>query len=242
MPIASGTDVKRYRQIPQRQFVLFPYEVLGERANLIDMVRMTRDYPRTARYLNSHRSLLQDRENSAFQDPAWHRFGRNQNLGIQRRQKLCVPRLVQKLFATFDERGDFVLDNVDVGGITLKPECHTTNIKFILGLLNSKLLGWFFKQYAAPFRGGWLSANRQFISNLPIELGSVATSDRVVTLAQSMIGLHIRLASAKTPHQQSQLQAEIDATDNRIDAIVYELYGLTPDEIAIVEAATAARS
>jgi hypothetical protein len=35
------------------------------------------------------------------------------------------------------------------------------------------------------------------------------------------------------------LQREIEATDRRIDQLVYELYGLSDDEIRIVEAATA---
>ncbi|HZK80251.1 MAG TPA: hypothetical protein VFC46_04270 [Humisphaera sp.] len=37
---------------------------------------------------------------------------------------------------------------------------------------------------------------------------------------------------------REQIQREIDATDRQIDQIVYQLYGLTDDEIAIVEAAT----
>ena len=31
------------------------------------------------------------------------------------------------------------------------------------------------------------------------------------------------------------IQRQIDATDRQIDKLVYELYGLTPEEIAIVE-------
>jgi hypothetical protein len=34
------------------------------------------------------------------------------------------------------------------------------------------------------------------------------------------------------------VQQEIDATDVRIDALVYELYGLIPEEIAVVEGST----
>ena len=54
-----------------------------------------------------------------------------------------------------------------------------------------------------------------------------------------MLDLHRSLAAAKTPHQQTALQRQIAATDQQIDALVYELYALTPDEIALVEQATA---
>ena len=50
-----------------------------------------------------------------------------------------------------------------------------------------------------------------------------------------MLALHRRRAAAHTPHEQAVLQAQIDATDRQIDRLVYELYGLTEEEIGIVE-------
>ena len=41
--------------------------------------------------------------------------------------------------------------------------------------------------------------------------------------------------AAKAPHEQNMLKCQIDATDMQIDKLVYELYGLTADEITIVE-------
>ncbi len=42
-------------------------------------------------------------------------------------------------------------------------------------------------------------------------------------------------SKAKTPHEQESLQRQIAATDRQIDTLVYELYGLTEDEVRIVE-------
>ena len=39
-------------------------------------------------------------------------------------------------------------------------------------------------------------------------------------------------------HKKSLIQRQIDATDKQIDQLVYELYGLTAEEIRIVEEAT----
>ncbi len=44
--------------------------------------------------------------------------------------------------------------------------------------------------------------------------------------------------AAKTPLERKSLQSQIAATDRQIDRLVYELYGLTEEEIAIVEEAT----
>jgi len=53
--------------------------------------------------------------------------------------------------------------------------------------------------------------------------------------ADSALALHKQLASANSVSQKEIIQRQIDATDAEIDRLVYELYGLTEDEIAIVE-------
>ena len=60
--------------------------------------------------------------------------------------------------------------------------------------------------------------------------------DRMVQLVEQMLALHKQLAAAKAPHDRTVLQAQIDATDRQIDRLVYDLYGLTEEEIRIVEA------
>ena len=58
-----------------------------------------------------------------------------------------------------------------------------------------------------------------------------------------MLALHRRRATARTPHEQTVLQAQIDGTDRQMalcarfanDRLVYGLYGLTAAEIRIVE-------
>ena len=43
------------------------------------------------------------------------------------------------------------------------------------------------------------------------------------------------IAAARTAHDKTLLERQIAATDRQIDTLVYEIYGLTDDEIAIVE-------
>jgi len=117
-PIVSGTDVNSYAPLASRQYILFPYKVNNSSAVLIVFKTITENYPRTAAYLKENKKRLEDRERGKFKGPEWYRFGRNQNLGIQGRVKLCVPRLVEKLYAAYDADGNHYLDNVDVGGIT----------------------------------------------------------------------------------------------------------------------------
>jgi len=50
-----------------------------------------------------------------------------------------------------------------------------------------------------------------------------------------MLLLHQYLPKAKTEQEVRLVQQEIEATDARIDSLVYELYGLTAEEIGVVE-------
>ncbi len=56
----------------------------------------------------------------------------------------------------------------------------------------------------------------------------------MVALVDQMLELHKQLTSAKTDHDKTVIQRQINATDQQIDQLVYELYGLTEDEIKIV--------
>ena len=52
---------------------------------------------------------------------------------------------------------------------------------------------------------------------------------------EKILELHKQLASAKTDHDKTVIQLQINATDRQIDLLVYELYGLTEEELNIVE-------
>ena len=49
-----------------------------------------------------------------------------------------------------------------------------------------------------------------------------------------MLALH-KQPTARTPQEQAMVKREVESTDRAIDKLVYELYGLTEDEIKIVE-------
>jgi hypothetical protein len=62
-----------------------------------------------------------------------------------------------------------------------------------------------------------------------------ARPDRMVALVMQMLELNKRLQDAKLEHEKTLLSRQVEATDAAIDALVYELYGLTEEEIGIVE-------
>ena len=59
--------------------------------------------------------------------------------------------------------------------------------------------------------------------------------DTMVSFALRMLDLHKRVQAAKTEHERGVFRRQIAATDDEIDRLVYALYDLSEDEIAIVE-------
>jgi hypothetical protein len=59
-----------------------------------------------------------------------------------------------------------------------------------------------------------------------------------VELVEWLLTLHQQLSAAQTPHERTLLQRQIEAMDGQIDRLVYELYGLTEEEIRMVEEGT----
>ncbi len=121
---------------------------------------------------------------------------------------------------------------------------HSWSPLYLLALLNSKLTTFWLSRTSTVFRGGYLALNRQYIEEIPLippEEGDALKpliSQRLHDLSSQMLILHSQ-TSARTQHDRSLRSRQIAATDREIDQLVYELYGLTDEEIRIVEEATA---
>lgn len=65
----------------------------------------------------------------------------------------------------------------------------------------------------------------------------VIHEEALTELVGRMLALHAKQRTARTPSDQTAIAREIVATDGQIDRMVYELYGLTSEEVQIVEQA-----
>ncbi len=80
-----------------------------------------------------------------------------------------------------------------------------------------------------------------FLQQLPIRTidfdnpTEKAKHDRMVKLIDHMLDLHKKLVATKIPADRTRIQRQINTTDKQIDNLVYQLYGLTEEEIAIVK-------
>ena len=241
--VRSG-DIGRY-SAHATAAVLFPYQVFGAKPALIPESRFQKAYPKTWAYLLRNKTLLAEREHGKFKANGWYQLY-PKNLGVWEQPKILVPYMITRLSAYFDTENCYFV-NVTTGGFGLTIAPEHGDMRYFTGLLNSRLLDWTMKKVSTTFHSGYFAANKQFLTQLPIREVNLNDSkdrtshDKMVTLVDAMQTLHRRLAAAKSEAQKTVIQQQIDADDEEIDRLVYDLYGLSDEEIAIVEGESTSR-
>ena len=101
-----------------------------------------------------------------------------------------------------------------------------TQEMWLLGLLNSKAVFWFYTKTSAQIRGEFVRSIAQYVSQIPIPTIQPAQKPLISKLVNQILA-----AKYTNP------DADVSELEKKIDQIAYLLYGLTPEEIAIVEGA-----
>jgi len=123
-------------------------------------------------------------------------------------------------------------DNV----LNVVPRTAEASVPLALGILNSRLISWLYVNSSAiAQKDDFPQVHISALAGLPIPEFDEASGVRMVRLVNSMLELHQQLGAAESAAQKGIIQRQIDATDAEIDRLVYDLYGLTAEEIAIVE-------
>ena len=237
-----ATDFGRYHFEPSQEWrIIFPYIADEGDFRLLKLTEMKKDFPKTFEYLSGSADKLRKRK----QYKEWFGFSAPRNLALHDRAQIAVPLLANTgSFALIPKGTRGKLCPMASGGFTicLGNDCRVAP-EFVLGLLNSKLLFWVLRSLSNVFRGGWITCTKQYFGELPIVTLDLAKQaerlqhDRLVALVDKMLTLTPALRAAKSDAEKTTLQNALTKTDREIDQLVYQLYGLTPEEIALVEGA-----
>jgi len=136
------------------------------------------------------------------------------------------------LEGTYDDENYYVKDVLVVS----LAEPNGDELKYLCGILNSRLMK-FYYEISFPT----LHVQRDELASLPIRTINFTDPtdstrhDRLVGLVEKMLALTPKLRGTTSESEKAALQNAVTTTDAEIDRLVYELYGLTSDEINIVE-------
>jgi hypothetical protein len=146
-----------------------------------------------------------------------------------RQPKLFLREIADRVTCCYDEEGYYSLNKAYV----INQKDRDYSLKFILGLLNSKLLSWFFrvKFESVHVRGGYLQFKKQYVSQLPIKKVPAAKQELLVKLVDKMLSTCKRM----NRNGDKILEENLKKTDAEIDEMVYEIYGITSAERKTIE-------
>lgn len=236
--LIKGTEMRPYTPLPAKRVVLFPYTNNGDSMSLIGEDQLQAEYPKTYAYLKENEKYLRGRENGKMNHSRWYGYVYPKALDVISLPKLITPDLAPRSSFLLDSKGEYFLLGGAAGGYGIIPN-HDISSYYLLGLLNSRLLNFFITSSGQQIESGYYSFEARFIRATPIrpinfdDPADKARHDKLVSLVERMLALHKQ--SPRTPQEQEMVKREIESTDRGIDGLVYELYGLSEEEIRIVE-------
>jgi hypothetical protein len=138
--------------------------------------------------------------------------------------------LNDRIVATLDENGYYFVGTAN--SVILNNNDY--DIKYILGLLNSKFHNTYFKK-----RFTTISLTASFLGVLPICIlnseRKKKLADEIAKTVDRVLKLNIEISEEKLANKIDQIKQRIEHSEEKINELIYELYDLTKEEIKIVE-------
>jgi len=139
-------------------------------------------------------------------------------------RKIVVRQTGSSLMAALDKNQFIARDNLYI--ITSKNSKYSEEM--ILGLLNSHLLNWYYQNIINNEIGEALAqVKRGHLAVLPVPKLDPGLFDTVVKIVEQILTI-----------KETDLNSDTTTLETEIDQLVYQLYGLTEEEIKIVEGKT----
>jgi type I restriction-modification system DNA methylase subunit/predicted type IV restriction endonuclease len=145
-------------------------------------------------------------------------------------QAIRNPSIERRIISSYTNED--IVSRINVYSLFLKAGSDV-QYTYLLGVLNSSLMNWLLKKIY-----GLHTYVITGILQLPIKIIDKSNSksvNSIISLVSTILSLYKKLPLAKTDQEKTIIQRQIDSADRRIDELVYELYGLTEEEIEIVE-------
>lgn len=152
--------------------------------------------------------------------------------------KILVRQIGKYPICALDTEGRFCLNTLFM--IVPKDQNSKFNIRYILGILNSKMIRRFWGTNFYDLRSTFPKIKGTYLKKIPIpkidfsDHSEKDIHDDIVRLVNEMLNLNKKIQTAKGNERQ-QIQRQIEKIDREIDELVYKLYDLTEEEIRIVE-------
>lgn len=213
-PILRGRDLKKYSYSFSGFYLINTHN--GLKSKGINRIIVDKQYPIVYKYLESFKPDIEIRQD---QGDHWSNLRNCTYFEEFEKPKIIWGEISDEPKFAYDEDGYFAEATTFI--------MTGDNLKYLLAILNSKVSEWYFKQIGTTTGMGTNRWKKYKIELLPIKTPSKKLKESIEKLVNKIIYL-----------KNIDPQSDTRKLENEIDQLIYKLYGLTEDEIKIVEGAT----
>lgn len=238
-PFLHDVPLEAYGKPKPNKFIIFPYNLSGTRAVLIQPAEMKRTYPGALAYLAARKKELDKRSVTGGSESArqFYQFGRSQSLKKFNSPKIILPALSLEPRYAYDDKNIVVTGGGNGPYYLVRPkESSGYSLFYLLAVLCHPLAEAMIRTRTSVFGGGYYSHGKQFIKVLPMPEPNETEKKTVEDLVRNIIDLKSEAEKAKTPQARTAKRREVASLHARIEALITEAFGLTEDELKAVRA------
>ena len=216
-PILRGKDLGRYSAQFNHVYLLCTHN--GVKSQNIPPINVERDYPSLLPYFESFGKEFKDR---GEQGDSYYNLRNCAYIMKYEHPKIIYADIVQ-------DTGKFYLDEDGYYTNDTAFMISGDNLHYLLGILNSKAFTYFYKHFycGSALGNKGLRYKRDFLLKVPIPIPNNICQNKIVNLVDN-----IQSSKKNSPNVDTSL------LEQQIDLVVYRLYGLTYDEVLIVDPQT----
>jgi len=214
-PFLTGAECKRYAIKSKNNYII-----------LTKMGVEIMKYPSIYKHLSSFQEALEKRWDKGNY---WYELRACAYYDL-----FSLPKIV---WGNLSTRSSFSLDETN-GFYVNAPACILpTNSRYVLGVLNSKLMSYFLKSICAERQGGFIEQKPVYVSRVPIKKPTEAQEIEICEHVKKMLQLNeelLKIGEKLTP-ERVKIEEQISQTDAKIDEVIFNVYGITEAEKKIIE-------
>lgn len=212
-PFLAGRDIKRYQTPVSDKYLIFTRRGIK-----------MEEYPAVLKYLEQFKERLMPKPKGYSGEWMGRKEGTYLWYEIQdavdyysefEKPKILYQEIMTFQSFTFEETGLYTNNKIF---FIPNPDRH------LLAIVNSKLIWLYLNQVASKLQGGALAMQSPYVLSIPVPKIEKKDSQALATLVDSILAA-----------KQTSPSADTSALEAEVDGLVYGLYGLTDEEIGIVE-------
>ena len=161
--VLKGRNVRRWNIGFKKLYLIYPHKIVNSKLMLVDIS----DYQFLKKYLEKFDKALRLRHCVKVERKAWYELDRPRKPSLfEVESKIITPCISNRNNFAMDQKRYYYSNSCCV----LIPRSEKIEPKYLLGLLNSKVLEFYIKQLAPMISGGYYQYKPQYLKLLPIKL------------------------------------------------------------------------